>query len=514
MKNALISVSDKRGIIEFAMGIQSLGYEIVASGGTASLLKSRGINVKEISEFTGFPEILDGRVKTLHPMVHGGILALRDRESHMEQIKIAGITPIDMVVVNLYPFEETIKKEDATFDDAIENIDIGGPALIRAAAKNFLGVIVIVDPGDYGFVLNELRRKGDLSSELRFELAKKAFQLTARYDAAISNYLGSIDKGRRKKDFPDTYTIQFKKIRDLRYGENPHQKASFYMDIYPQPSTIATAEQLHGKELSYTNILDLDAALELVKEFDEICAVIIKHTNPCGVAISYESLKDAYIKARECDPVSAYGGIVGLNREVDEETAREIVSTFIEAIVAPAYTSEALEILKSKKNLRILNTGPLVKEALPVVEMRKVSGGILIQEKDRGDTEKWEVVTKKAPTEEEKKSLLFAWKVCKHVKSNAIVYAYADRVIGIGAGQMSRIDSARFAMEKARFPLKGSVMASDAFFPFRDVVDLAASAGVSAIIQPGGSIRDEEVIRAADEHGIAMIFTGMRHFKH
>ncbi len=514
MRRALISVWDKRDIVEFAMGIQSLGYEIIASGGTASLLKSKGMKVKEIGEFTGFPEILDGRVKTLHPMVYGGILALREKESHMDQLKIAGIEPIDMVVVNLYPFEEIVKREDSSFDDALENIDIGGPTLIRAAAKNFSGVIVIVDPEDYGSVLDELRRSGDLPYEMRFKLARKAFQLTARYDGAISNYFGSIEKGGKRQHFPETFTVQFKKVQDLRYGENPHQKGSFYRDIYPPASSIATAEQLHGKELSYTNILDLDAALELVKEFDEVCAVIIKHTNPCGAAISTTSLKNAYIKARECDPVSAYGGIVGFNREVDEETASEVISTFIEAIIAPGFTEKALDILRSKKNLRILKAGPLVKELPSVPEMRKVSGGILIQERDMADTEKWQVVTKKSPTEEEKKALLFAWKICKHVKSNAIVYSYADRIIGVGAGQMSRIDSARFAMEKARFPLKGSVMASDAFFPFRDVVDLAASAGVSAIIQPGGSIRDEEVIRAADEHGIAMVFTGMRHFKH
>ncbi len=518
IRRAIVSVSDKRGVVSFAKRLAEMGIEILSTGGTAKTLRENGISVKDISEYTGFPEMLDGRVKTLHPKVHGGLLGQRSKKEHLEKMNEHGILPIDLVAVNLYPFEETIAREDCSLEEAIENIDIGGPTMLRSAAKNYPDVTVVVDPEDYELVLYELKEKGEISIETNFRLAKKVFQHTARYDGAISNYLGQLDEaGRRAFEFPETFTFQVKKVQELRYGENPHQKAAFYREDRVTEPSVSNAVQLHGKELSFNNILDIDSAYETVKEFEEPATVIIKHNNPCGVAISLKGLADAYRKARDCDPVSAFGGVVGFNRVVDEETAREMMEIFLEAIIAPGYDPKALEILKAKKDLRILQTPPLH----PMViqkgsDLRKVVGGLLVQDRDLGRVpmEQWRVVTRRKPTEEEKRAMAFGWKVAKHVKSNAIVLVREDRTIGIGAGQMSRVDSTRLAVMKARSSTKGTVLASDAMFPFRDGVDTGAEAGATAIIQPGGSIRDEEVIAAADEYNIAMVFTGMRHFRH
>ncbi len=516
IKRAIVSVSDKRGIVSFVKGLAEMGVEILSTGGTAKTLREQGIQVKDISEYTGFPEMLDGRVKTLHPKVHGGLLGQRSKPEHMRQMSEQGILPIDLVAVNLYPFEATVAREDCTLEEAIENIDIGGPTMLRSAAKNYPDVTVIVDPEDYDGVLNELKEKGEVSLETNFRLAKKVFQHTARYDGAISNYLGQIEEGKKVSLFPETFTFQVKKVQELRYGENPHQRAAFYREYSVAEPSVSNAIQLQGKELSYNNILDIDSAYETVKEFEEPAVVIIKHNNPCGVAIS-SRLVDAYRKARDCDPVSAFGGIVGFNRAVDRETAKEMMDIFLEAIIAPGYEPEALEILRAKKDLRILQTPPL-KDYVPQkgFDLRKVVGGLLVQDRDLGKVtmEQWKVVTKRIPTEEETKAMAFGWKVAKHVKSNAIVLAREDRTIGIGAGQMSRVDSTRLAVMKARSSTQGTVLASDAMFPFRDNVDEAAKAGVSAIIQPGGSIRDDEVIAAADQYNMAMVFTGMRHFRH
>ena len=517
IKLALISVSDKNGIVEFAKKINGMGANILSTGGTARLLRESGIFVKDVSEHTGFPEMLDGRVKTLHPKVHGGLLGIRDNPEHMSKMKEHDIDPIDMVVVNLYPFEATIAKPDCKLEDAIENIDIGGPTMLRSAAKNYQDVTVVVDPADYDRVLNEMEQnEGGVSIATNFYLSKKVFAHTARYDSIIANHLGKYNESKEQCEYPDTLNLNYVKAQDLRYGENPHQSAAFYKEHNVSEPCVSNAVQLQGKELSFNNIIDIDAAFEAVKDLPKNAAVVIKHTNPCGAAISDVSLVDAYKKARSTDPVSAFGSIVGLNKTVDEQTASEIITTFVEAVIAPDYDTAALEVFKQKKNLRILKSLPLEGYEKSGHDLKRVVGGLLIQERDTGAVkiQDCKVVTSRQPTEEELTALDFAWKVCKHVKSNAIVYSTAEQIIGVGAGQMSRIDSAKVGVMKANFPIDGTVLASDAFFPFRDGIDAAAKAGVTAIIQPGGSQRDEEVIAAANEHGIAMVFTGMRHFKH
>ncbi|HWP48794.1 MAG TPA: bifunctional phosphoribosylaminoimidazolecarboxamide formyltransferase/IMP cyclohydrolase [Candidatus Limnocylindrales bacterium] len=514
-KRALISVSNKQGIVEFAQALDQMGFDLISTGGTATLLSEFGLSVKRVSDLTHFPEILNGRVKTLHPMIHGGILANLEDPQHVKEISEQGILPISLVVVNLYPFRETVSKPAVTLEEAIENIDIGGPTLLRAAAKNYRNVTVICDPRDYGKVLNELKQhSGTVSLETRFKLAYKAFAHTASYDITITRYLSST------LTFPDYWFLDLEKVQDLRYGENPHQRAALYRDLSVAGPSLTKARQLQGKELSFNNIFDLNAALELILEFTsegelfQPAAAIIKHTNPCGVALG-QSLAEAYRRARSCDPVSAFGGIVALNTTVDVETAQELTSTFIEAVIAPAFEEAALAVLQKKKNLRVLclDFSTLAGEKYDV---KKVSGGVLIQEKDVLDLNPQElkVVTKRQPTPQEMKGLRFAWKVVKHVKSNGIVYATETETVGIGAGQMSRVDASRIAIMKAQRSLQGTVVASDAFFPFRDGVDAAAEVGATAIIQPGGSLRDPEVIAAADEHGMAMVFTQVRHFKH
>ena len=517
IRRAIVSVSDKSGVAEFARGLSRLGVEMYASGGTAGLLRDKRVPVRLIEEYTGFPEMLDGRVKTLHPKIHGGILAMRGNASHMKTIASHGIVPFDMLVVNLYPFEATVARAGCTLEEAIENIDVGGPAMLRSAAKNCRDVAVVTDPSDYPGILEALRKgNGNLGSGTHAELGRKAFALTARYDAAVSNYLGRVADG--GGEFPLTWTSQWRKAQSLRYGENPHQAAAFYVDVdLPGEPTLGGAKQLQGKELSYNNIVDLDAALQLALEFAEHATAIIKHTNPSGVGLSRRRLVDAFKKARDCDPVSAYGGVIGFNRPVNGETAREVASTFFEAVVAPSYDREARKILSAKANLRLLETGGVFRwGGDPGHEMKKVSGGLLLQGRDRHvlGPASLRIVTKRAPSAQELEALLFAWKVCKHVKSNAIVYALRDRTVGVGAGQMSRVDSAKIAVMKAQRPTAGTVVASDAFFPFRDGLDVAAAAGATAAIQPGGSVRDAEVIAAADEHGMAMVFTGVRHFRH
>lgn len=511
IKRALISVSDKTGLIEFAQGLAALGVEIVSTGGTAKTLREAGVPVTYISDVTGFPEILDGRVKTLHPKVHGGILALRNEE-HLQQLQEHNITPIDLVVVNLYPFRETIAKPGVTLADAIENIDIGGPTMVRAAAKNHAYVGIVVNPARYDQVLAELQQKGELGADLRLALAREAFAHTASYDTAIANYLSGVMGG---EEFPAEFNISLEKAQNLRYGENPHQQAAFYKDPGITGPCIANAQQLNGKELSYNNILDANSALELVREFTDPCAVIIKHNNPCGTAVA-ETPLTAYLKALEADPVSAFGGIVAFNREVDAPVAAEMVKIFLEAVIAPDFTPEALEILRQKTNLRVLKTGDLSQQTSDLLEVRKVNGGLLVQQVDRivVNPEELKVVTERQPSPAELKELLLAMTVVKHVKSNAIVLAKDGQIIGVGAGQMNRVGSARIAYQQAGDKAPGSVLASDAFFPFRDTVDEAAKHGITAIIQPGGSIRDEESIQACNEHGIAMVFTGIRHFKH
>ena len=512
---ALISVSDKTGVIEFSKQLAGYGVEILSTGGTAKLLREAGLTVKDVSEFTGFPEMLDGRVKTLHPKVHGGLLGMRSNPAHVAKMKEHGIENIDMVVVNLYPFEATVAKEGCRLEDAIENIDIGGPTMLRSAAKNYPDVTVIVDHADYAKVLEEMATaKGTVSPATNFGLAVKVFQHTAAYDGAISNYLGA-RLGEEPQAYPATFTIQVRKAQDLRYGENPQQSAAFYVDKDIAEPCVSNAVQLQGKELSFNNIIDLDAAIETVKEFEQSAAVIIKHTNPCGVALADTPLS-AYLKARECDPVSAFGGIVGFNRQVDAATARELASTFLEAVIAPGYSDEALEIFTAKKNVRVMQVPLMEAYVAQGYDLKKVVGGLLVQGRDLGMVRAADcrVVTERTPTASEYDALDFAWRVCKHVKSNAIVFTNRDQTVGIGAGQMSRVDASKIAVQKALLPTQGTVLASDAFFPFRDGVDAAAEAGVTAVIQPGGSVRDDEVIRAANEHGIAMVFTGMRHFRH
>jgi len=511
ISRALISVSNKKGLVGFARGLSELGVEIISTGGTAKTLKEAGIPVKSVSEVTKFPEMLDGRVKTLHPNIHGAILADRRKESHLKQLEEQGISPIDLVVVNLYPFAETIAKEGVTLEEAIENIDIGGPTMIRSAAKNFENVAVIVNPEKYQDILAELKQnQGSLSRETRFALAKEAFEHTADYDQMIYQYLA-----REDKDFPNRLNLSFEKIQDLRYGENPHQRAAYYRDKDAPAHSLVYARQLHGKELSFNNILDLDAAWSLVSEFTVPAAVIIKHTNPCGVALASD-LITAYEKAHLADPVSAFGSVIGFNKVVDQALAKKIGETFVEAIIAPAYHEEALEILTQKKDIRLLYIGEAREPQASARDLRRVDGGILVQDLDRGqdDRSQMKVVTEKQPSKEEWDDLLFAWRVAKHVKSNAIVLAKSLQTVGIGAGQMSRVDSTNLAAKKAGDLARGSVLASDAFFPFRDGIDAAARGGVTAVIQPGGSLRDAEVIAAANEHGIAMVFTGKRHFRH
>ena len=519
-KQALISCSDKSGVVEFAKALTELGYHILSTGGTAKLIAQAGIPVQEVADYTGFPEMLDGRVKTLNPKIHAGILARRPVAEHMEALKQFEIDPIDIVAVNLYPFEQAIANPNCTFENAIENIDIGGPTMIRAAAKNHESVTVIVSPGDYRKVIEEIKEKGNVSPETRLELAKKVFVHTAHYDAMISNYLTSMkgnDVSTRTK-FPESLTRQWVKVQDMRYGENPHQEAAFYRERNVAPGLLAGYHQLHGKELSYNNIADTDAALECVKEFSEPACVIVKHANPCGVAVS-TSILDAYDRAYKTDPTSAFGGIIAFNRELDAETAQAIISRqFVEVIIAPSASEDALKITAAKQNVRVLTCGQWA-QRVPGLDFKRVNGGLLVQDRDLGMVTEGElrVVTKRQPSEQELRDALFCWKVAKFVKSNAIVYAKENMTIGIGAGQMSRVYSAKIAGIKAGdegLEVKGSAMASDAFFPFRDGIDAAAAVGVSCVIQPGGSIRDDEVIAAADEHGIAMIFTDMRHFRH
>ena len=515
---ALISVSDKTGVVEFSRELARYGVEILSTGGTAKLLRDAGLTVKDVSEFTGFPEMLDGRVKTLHPKVHGGLLGMRGNAEHVATMKQHGIEPIDMVVVNLYPFEATVAKADCTLADAIENIDIGGPTMLRSAAKNNADVTVLVDCSDYKRVLDEMAASGGaVSSATNFQLAVKVYQHTAAYDGAISNWLGS-RLGDGVDRFPATITTQYKKAQEMRYGENSHQSAAFYVEREVSEASIATARQLQGKELSYNNIADTDAALECVKQFMEGPAcVIVKHANPCGVAIG-GTLLEAYDKAYSTDTESAFGGIIAVNCELDAGTARAIVDRqFVEVIIAPKVCPEAVEIVAAKKNVRLLECGMWPLDAAKRLDFKRVNGGMLVQDADLSLYDELKVVTKRQPTPEEMKDILFTWRVAKFVKSNAIVYGKNMMTVGVGAGQMSRVNSARIAAIKAEhagLEVKGAVMASDAFFPFRDGIDNAASVGITAVIQPGGSMRDAEVIAAADEHGMAMVFTGMRHFRH
>jgi len=526
IKRALISVSDKTGIIEFAKGLLEMGVEIISTGGTAKILQKSKIPVIEVSEYTGFPEMLDGRVKTLHPKIHAGLLALRNNAEHIKQLKNEKIGLIDMVVVNLYPFENTIAKAGVKLEEAIENIDIGGPAMLRSAAKNYQSVAVVCNPGRYQAILEEMKKhRGDLTLKTRQQLAEEVFLLTSHYDGVIHNFLNMKFKIKEEGfqtaelSFPNFLELKFEKIQDLRYGENPHQKAAFYRDWGIKPWGLAGIRQLHGKELSFNNIYDMHAAYECVKEFEEPTVVIVKHNNPCGVA-SAKELVAAYQDALECDSVSAFGSIIGVNRELDGATAREMSSLFIEVIVAPSYSKDALAILKEKKNIRLIEasfTGALSHRQPSLnLDLKKVSGGLLVQEIDQRqiDPRSFKVVTKSHPTEEETVSLLFAWRVAKYVKSNAIVLAQGTKTVGIGAGQMSRVDAVMLATLEAKERAKNSVMASDAFFPKPDGVELAAKAGVRAIIQPGGSVEDETIIKICNENNIAMIFTGMRHFRH
>ncbi len=518
IQRALISVSDKNGIVDFARALAERGVEILSTGGTARLLTDNQIPVVEVSDYTGFPEMMEGRLKTLHPRIHGGLLGRRGIDD--EAMREHHIQPIDLVVVNLYPFEETVRRPDCTIQQAIENIDIGGPTMLRAAAKNHAAVTVVVDAADYERVLEEMERNdGAISDALRFALAVKTFEHTARYDGAIANYLGAITAEGEPVGFPHTYNVQFHKVQELRYGENPHQNAAFYRDVEPAEASVATARQLQGKELSYNNIADTDAALECVKQFKAPACVIVKHANPCGVAVA-ATIGEAYERAYTTDPTSAFGGIIAFNRELDEATARSIIDRqFVEVIIAPSISQEAGAALSAKPNVRVLACGAWSDYRTPGLDYKRVNGGLLVQDRDLGMVERdaLRVVTQRSPTDKELEDLLFTWKVCKFVKSNAIVYGRDGMTIGVGAGQMSRVYSARIAAIKAAdagLEVKGSVMASDAFFPFRDGLDSAAEAGVTAVIQPGGSMRDEEVIGAADEHGIAMVFTGMRHFRH
>ncbi|MBB1649970.1 bifunctional phosphoribosylaminoimidazolecarboxamide formyltransferase/IMP cyclohydrolase [Delftia sp. UME58] len=531
--NALLSVSDKTGIVEFAQGLHALGIKLLSTGGTAKLLAEAGLPVTEVAEVTQFPEMLDGRVKTLHPKVHGGLLARRELPAHMAALKEHGIDTIDLLVVNLYPFEATVAKAGCTLADAIENIDIGGPAMVRSAAKNWADVGVITDAGQYEAVLGELKASGKLSDKLRFALSVAAFNRIAQYDGAISDYLSSVKFEDEKLSetyvpersaFPGQSNGHFTKVQDLRYGENSHQQAALYRDLYPAPGSLVTGEQLQGKELSYNNIADADAAWECVKSFEQPACVIVKHANPCGVAVGKDA-HEAYAKAFQTDPTSAFGGIIAFNRTVDKAAAEAVVKQFVEVLMAPDFTAEALEIFKPKVNVRLMRI------ALPAggerawdqgrnaMDAKRVGSGLLLQTADNHELAlaDLKVVTVKQPTPEELQDLLFAWKVAKYVKSNAIVFCKNGMTMGVGAGQMSRLDSARIASikaEAARLSLQGTVVASDAFFPFRDGLDVVVDAGATCVAQPGGSMRDQEVIDAANERGVAMVFTGVRHFRH
>ncbi|HAS6358323.1 TPA: bifunctional phosphoribosylaminoimidazolecarboxamide formyltransferase/IMP cyclohydrolase [Vibrio vulnificus] len=524
IRRALISVSDKTGIVEFAQALAERGVDILSTGGTARLLAEQGIAVTEVSDYTGFPEMMDGRVKTLHPKVHGGVLGRRGQDD--EVMAKHGINPIDMVVVNLYPFAETVAKEGCTLADAVENIDIGGPTMVRSAAKNHKDVTIVVNASDYHRVITEMDANDtSLTLETRFDLAIAAFEHTAAYDGMIANYFGTMvpsygenKEGDEESKFPRTFNQQFIKKQDMRYGENSHQAAAFYVEANPEEASVATARQIQGKALSYNNIADTDAALECVKEFNEPACVIVKHANPCGVALGKDIL-EAYNRAYQTDPTSAFGGIIAFNQELDAETATAIVERqFVEVIIAPSVSAEAMEVVAAKKNVRLLECGEWTTKTTGF-DVKRVNGGLLVQDRDQGmvSLDDLKVVSKRQPTEEELKDALFCWKVAKYVKSNAIVYSKGDMTIGVGAGQMSRVYSAKIAGIKAAdegLQVEGCVMASDAFFPFRDGIDAAAEAGIKCVIQPGGSMRDDEVIAAADEHGMAMIFTGMRHFRH
>jgi phosphoribosylaminoimidazolecarboxamide formyltransferase / IMP cyclohydrolase len=522
--NALISVSDKTGIVEFARALHALGIRLISTGGTAALLAEKGLPVTEVAQVTDFPEMLDGRVKTLHPKVHGGLLARRELPEHMAALKAHDIDTIDLLVVNLYPFEATVAKPGCTLEDAIENIDIGGPAMVRSAAKNWKDVGVLTDASQYPLVVEELKTAGQLSDKTRFALAVAAFNRISNYDAAISDYLSSIQEGGSRALFPSQANGRFVKLQDLRYGENPHQQAAFYRDLYPAPGSLVTARQLQGKELSYNNIGDADAAWECVKSFDGPACVIVKHANPCGVAVGKDPLA-AYSKAFKTDSTSAFGGIIAFNRTLDGAAAEAVSKQFVEVLMAPDYTPQALEVFKGKANVRILQV------AMPpggardwdngrnAMDVKRVGSGLLMQTADNRELNLAElkVVTKKQPTAQQLQDMLFAWKVAKYVKSNAIVFCKDGMTMGVGAGQMSRLDSARIASIKAQhagLSLQGTVVASDAFFPFRDGLDVVVDAGATCVIQPGGSMRDEEVIAAADERGVAMVFSGVRHFRH
>jgi phosphoribosylaminoimidazolecarboxamide formyltransferase / IMP cyclohydrolase len=516
IQRALISVSEKSGVVEFARALAALGVQIISTGGTAQLLAREGIAATEVSAHTGFPEMLDGRVKTLHPKIHGGLLARRDDAAHMNALRGAGIAPIDLLVVNLYPFQATVADPDCRFEDAVENIDIGGPAMLRAAAKNHAGVAVVVDPADYQRVLKEIQSAGEVSDATRFELAKKVFAHTSAYDGAIANYLSSLDAQRRRGEYPDTLSLQLSKLQDLRYGENPHQSAAFYRDERPVAGSLASYRQVQGKELSYNNIADADTAWECVKSFSEPACVIVKHANPCGAAIG-ATLHEAYGKAFRTDPTSAFGGIIAFNRALDAATAEAVGKQFAEVVIAPRLEASVKEILSMKANVRVLEV-PLAHD-VQRHEYKRIGGGLLVQTTDFHPLERkaLRVATRKQPTDSQWSDLLFAWRVAQYVKSNAIVFCGGGATLGVGAGQMSRVDSARIASIKADnagLGLAGSVVASDAFFPFRDGLDVVVKAGAAAVIQPGGSMRDDEVIAAADEHGVAMVLTGVRHFRH
>lgn len=513
IKRALISVSDKTGIIEFSRELEKLGIEIISTGGTAKTLADAGVRVVNVSDVTGFPECLDGRVKTLHPKVHGGILAKRNNPEHMKQIKSLGIDPIDMVVINLYPFKQTILKGHIELEEAIENIDIGGPTMLRAAAKNYQDVTVLVDPDDYTGILHELSEASEISVKTKFKLAYKVFEHTSHYDTLIAKYLR--DK-LGEEFFPETLTLTYEKVQDLRYGENPHQKAVFYKEVGASIGCLTNARQLHGKELSYNNINDANGALDLLKEFDEPTVVAVKHANPCGVA-SADDIYDAYVRAYEADPVSVFGGIIAANREIDARTAEEINKIFIEIVIAPSYSTEALEILSRKKNIRVLQLDNInAKLPAGTYDMKKIAGGLLVQEYNNEllNMDQLNFVTEKKPDARQLEDLVFAMKVVKHTKSNGIALAKDKQSVGVGPGQTNRIMAAKVAIEYGGEKTNGAVMASDAFFPFPDCVEAAAAAGITAIIQPGGSVKDQESIDACNKYGIAMVFTGMRHFKH
>jgi phosphoribosylaminoimidazolecarboxamide formyltransferase / IMP cyclohydrolase len=515
IQRAILSVTDKTGIADFARKLAGMGVELISTGGTAKLLRDSGIAVKDISELTGFPEMLDGRVKTLHPKVHGGILHRREDTAHRNAVAEHGIQPIDVVIVNLYAFEKTASKSGVHFDELIENIDIGGPSMIRSAAKNFQDVAVVTSPGDYDAIAEEMSKSGgSLSSQTKWRLAQKAFATTAAYDSAIASTLERVSANgnfelHAAQGFPDTLRLSFHKVTDLRYGENPHQMAAMYSDS--SGTGVANGRQVQGKELSYNNIVDLQAAWDLAQEFEEPVCAIIKHTNPCGTATG-KTLAEAYKRALECDPVSAFGGVIGVNRPVDGAAAEEMAKLFLEVIAAPKFEPAAIEKFSAKKNLRLVEIANSPQKWV----LKNVSGGMLVQDADQHQLKDSDlkIVTKRQPTPEEKRALLFAWKVCKHVKSNAVLYSRDGQTVGVGAGQMSRVDSCRIGAQKAVLPLKGTVAASDAFFPFPDGVEEIAKAGATAIIQPGGSVRDQEVIEAADRLGLAMVFTGVRHFRH